>query len=290
MLFHGLIILFSLAAHINLVNSLNIRSNSHNNNEFGSYVNPNPRPYEACPPTDTITLNSCCNVVLTKLDDCKADDLACECCALQSIKQECYHLCPSNPSAKFLSVLVEDCSGMKDINACAIPFKKDDQIGTQKSFIKAKVHKFRSDNTNNNNQNSVTIKSKVVDKLSPNFINGNEESLSAKSKIKLILEHHENNNNDEEDDDDKDFINLVHNDIDQVNLEDEDVIISKSSLNSTLDQVPSLNSSLNESTYFNASGCNNNDETTSGTNQYSTKSIVYSVFITVIITIVAAFT
>lgn len=96
----------------------------HAANKHGTYVNPNPRPYERCGAEDLVTLSGCCNSVLLKLDDCKADDLACECCALQSIGLDCYNLCPGNPSANFLSVLMKDCSLLNDVNACLLPFKK----------------------------------------------------------------------------------------------------------------------------------------------------------------------
>lgn len=96
--------------------------------EQGSYVNPNPRQYENCEVQDLVQLSECCNDVLNKLDECKANDLACECCALQSMKQECYGLCPGNPSNNFLTTLFDDCATLNDVNACSLPFKKDDSI------------------------------------------------------------------------------------------------------------------------------------------------------------------
>ncbi|WPK26137.1 hypothetical protein PUMCH_003484 [Australozyma saopauloensis] len=95
-------------------------------NEMGSYKNPNPRPYDNCDAKDLIQLSSCCNDLLSNLDDCKANDLACECCALQNMDRLCYNLCPGNPSANFLSVLLDDCAPLNDVNACNIPFKKVD--------------------------------------------------------------------------------------------------------------------------------------------------------------------
>lgn len=94
--------------------------------ETGSYVNPNPQPYDNCATSDRIKLSQCCNDVLVNLDDCKAADLACECCALQKMDRGCYNLCPDNPSAGFLSVLSADCLPLNDVNACNIPFKKVD--------------------------------------------------------------------------------------------------------------------------------------------------------------------
>ncbi|PIS57883.1 hypothetical protein CJI97_000937 [Candidozyma auris] len=94
--------------------------------EFGSYRNPNPRPLHKCDNTDMAMLAQCSNSVLAQLDDCKANDLACECCALQSMDSKCHRLCPGNPSANFLTVLVTDCAPLNDINACNLPFKKTD--------------------------------------------------------------------------------------------------------------------------------------------------------------------
>lgn len=99
--------------------------------ESGSYKNPNPRPYDNCGASDLIQLSACCNSILANLGDCKAGDLACECCALQSMDSLCYNLCPGNPSANFLSVLLDDCVPLNDVNACNIPFKKVD--GERKS-------------------------------------------------------------------------------------------------------------------------------------------------------------
>ncbi|OBA22015.1 hypothetical protein METBIDRAFT_14952, partial [Metschnikowia bicuspidata var. bicuspidata NRRL YB-4993] len=91
-----------------------------------SYKNLNPRPYDNCEANDLIKLLACCNDVLASLDDCKAGDLACECCALQSMDLTCYNLCPGNPSTNFLAVLFDDCSSLNDVNACNIPFKRVD--------------------------------------------------------------------------------------------------------------------------------------------------------------------
>lgn len=72
------------------------------------------------------TLTTCASEVLAKLDECKPDDLACECCALQSMKRDCYGLCPNTASGNFLAVLYDDCETMNDVNACNLPFKKHD--------------------------------------------------------------------------------------------------------------------------------------------------------------------
>lgn len=101
--------------------------------EQGTYVNPNPRLFENCDVQDLVQLSACCNDVLNKLDDCKASDLACECCALQSMKKECYGLCPGNPSNNFLTALFDDCASLSDINACSLPFRKDDSVPMEKN-------------------------------------------------------------------------------------------------------------------------------------------------------------
>jgi len=93
-------------------------------NEFGAYVNPNPK--NICEGEELDTLATCASEVLAKLDECKPDDLACECCALQSMKRDCYGLCPNTASGNFLAVLYDDCETMNDVNACNLPFKKHD--------------------------------------------------------------------------------------------------------------------------------------------------------------------
>lgn len=123
---------------------------------FDTYSNPNPRPYAKCDAHDLIKLSACSNEVLTKLDDCKPDDLACECCALQSIDQSCYNLCPNNPSNNFLSVLFDDCAALNDVNACGLPFKKQDQVEGSGLVLKQKV-KIQDPEL----ENSITLKSKV---------------------------------------------------------------------------------------------------------------------------------
>ncbi|KAG7191556.1 uncharacterized protein KQ657_003062 [Scheffersomyces spartinae] len=92
--------------------------------EYGSYANPNARAFDKCTAQELIKLSQCCNDVLVKLNTCKAEDLACECCALQSIDKDCYNLCPGNPSVNFLTVLINDCSSLQGVNACGLPFKK----------------------------------------------------------------------------------------------------------------------------------------------------------------------
>lgn len=104
--------------------------------EHSSYKNSNPRPYDNCEANDLIKLSACCNDVLADLDDCKAGDLACECCALQMMDPACYSLCPGNPSTNFLSVLFADCAALNDVNACNIPFKRID--GEKPSSYKLK--------------------------------------------------------------------------------------------------------------------------------------------------------
>ncbi|KAI5957876.1 hypothetical protein CANMA_004387 [Candida margitis] len=104
--------------------------------EYGTYMNPKPRKTAKCEPNDLVKLSTCCNDVLSKLDECKPNDLACECCALQSIDDECYHLCPGNPNTNFLTVLLSDCAEMNEVNACSLPFKKEDPEPPRKSIVK----------------------------------------------------------------------------------------------------------------------------------------------------------
>lgn len=128
--------------------------------EYGTYLNPNPRPFEKCDAQDLIKLSNCCNDVLSRLDDCRADDLACECCALQSMKQECYNLCSGNPSNNFLTVLYNDCASLSDVNACSLPFKKNDETPSKISEgMKSKSKAKQQDSKEKSNQ--YILKSKL---------------------------------------------------------------------------------------------------------------------------------
>lgn len=157
--------------------------------EFGSYVNPNPRPSKKCPPNDLIKLSACCNEVLSKLDDCKPDDLACECCALQSIKQECYHICPDNPSANFLSVLYEDCAELSEINACALPFKKDYRGGD--GGVEEVNSKYLVKSRNKGDSGSQMPKDSyaIMSKLNSNQELHSKEIEPTQPKSKIVGEH-----------------------------------------------------------------------------------------------------
>lgn len=158
-------------------------------NKYDSYVNPNPRPYDTCNAQDLIKLSNCCNEVLNKLDDCKANDLACECCALQSMDKNCYNLCPNNPSNNFLTVLFNDCASLNDINACGLPFKKEDTIAftSSEGKFKSKSKVKNKEDENFQTNSLVTVKSKIH--------NGNDDEVP-KLKVNLLL-------NDDEDDFDK---------------------------------------------------------------------------------------
>lgn len=166
------------------------------NEEYGSYTNPNPRPYKKCEVNDLIKLSSCSNEILSKLDHCKANDIACECCALQSIEQDCYGLCPGNPSSNFLSVLTNDCVGLNDVNACALPFKKDDDLSTvhlKKLIYKSKTK--HEDLQKKNTETSVNIKSKVNNK---NGINNSEKNdLKTNKEVDLLFNYDDYSNNDQ---------------------------------------------------------------------------------------------
>ena len=155
--------------------------------EYGTYVNPNPRPHEHCSAPDLIKLSGCCNDVLTKLDQCKADDLACECCALQSIKRECYNLCPENPSNNFLTVLYQDCEGLNDINACSLPFKKDDGMPKKNHLVPEMKPEMVS--------SEVTVKSKLSPKYPVDRMawEGEEENIEEEDNVEEKEEMEENN-------------------------------------------------------------------------------------------------
>lgn len=143
--------------------------------ESESYRNPNPRPYENCEASDLIRLSTCCNSILANLGDCKAGDLACECCALQSMDSSCYNLCPGNPSANFLSVLLDDCVPLNDVNACNIPFKKVD--GERKSDYRHR----------NGDKGPVQLSLASFASSLSNKITADEEETPVKPKPKLNL-------------------------------------------------------------------------------------------------------
>ncbi|KAG7665074.1 uncharacterized protein J8A68_001383 [[Candida] subhashii] len=197
--------------------------------EYGTYVNPNPRSFTKCDPNDPIKLSGCCNDVLSRLDECRADDLACECCALQSIEQECYHLCPGNPSANFLSVLMNDCAELSEINACSLPFKKDDEDNETSRKLRKKFkgvsgkEKEEEGEGNGKKKNGLkdvgndgsgmaavtSIKSKVKDEYSDSLPNPPTFSEPFRNKkIKLLLDGEEvvdeDHKDKEEEEDDKD--------------------------------------------------------------------------------------
>lgn len=129
--------------------------------EYGTYLNPNPRPFEKCDAQDLIKLSNCCNDVLSRLDDCRADDLACECCALQSMNQECYSLCSGNPSNNFLTVLYNDCASLSDVNACSLPFKKNDETPSKISEGMKSKSKAKQQESKEKSPNQYTLKSKL---------------------------------------------------------------------------------------------------------------------------------
>lgn len=96
------------------------------NSEYGSYRNPNPLPQDVCESKDLIKLNSCSNEMLGRLQQCKANDRACECCALQSLKPSCFELCPGSPASNLLTVIIDDCAELGEVNACDLPFMKSE--------------------------------------------------------------------------------------------------------------------------------------------------------------------
>lgn len=128
-------------------------------------------------------LNTCANDVLAKLDDCKADDLACECCALQSLSRDCYGLCPGSPSGSFLSVLYSDCEPLNDVNACGLPFKKADGDNIPgKSSNRAKSH------NRGGSKNFKTPDAKLISKFgSKNNISNETTNSTDKSSNDTLL-------------------------------------------------------------------------------------------------------
>ncbi|CCE80324.1 Piso0_003438 [Millerozyma farinosa CBS 7064] len=148
--------------------------------EYGTYLNPNPRPFEKCDAQDLIKLSNCCNDVLSRLDDCRADDLACECCALQSMNQECYSLCSGNPSNNFLTVLYNDCASLSDVNACSLPFKKNDETPSKISEGMKSKSKAKQQESKEKSPNQYTLKSKLHN-------NGEDDETDA-SKLTLWAE------------------------------------------------------------------------------------------------------
>lgn len=157
--------------------------------EFGTYLNPNPRKYPQCQANDLVKLSSCCNELLHKLDQCKSDDLACECCALQLIDRDCYHLCPGNPLTNFLTVLLQDCAQLSEINACALPFKKTDELFVDKKKStpdsKSAVQALEADE-----KYDASLKSKVHNKVDEMKSHVKQDQF-LKKKIKLLIDKDE---------------------------------------------------------------------------------------------------
>ncbi|EMG47061.1 hypothetical protein G210_2662 [Candida maltosa Xu316] len=157
-------------------------------------MNPNPRKIPQCQPNDLVKLSTCCNDLLHKLDECKPDDLACECCALQSINQDCYGLCPGNPSTNFLTVLLSDCSHLNDVNACSLPFKKTEGV-----YISSKKVPFKTvdDVLQEDEKFDASLKSKVTNNV--NQYKAQSDQKFIKKKIKLIIDkgihNHTNHSN-----------------------------------------------------------------------------------------------
>ncbi|RCK55712.1 putative GPI-anchored protein 43 [Candida viswanathii] len=138
-------------------------------------MNPNPRKIPQCQANDLVKLSSCCNDLLHQLDQCKPDDLACECCALQLINQDCYHLCPGNPLTNFLTVLLLDCSQLSDVNACSLPFKKTDDYASVDDVLE-EDEKF-----------DASLKSRVSNKVE-GFKEHVQQEQFIKKKIKLVID------------------------------------------------------------------------------------------------------
>lgn len=87
-----------------------------------------------CSEEDTQILSECASEILAKLDTCKPDDLACECCALQSLNRVCFDACHTSLSSSYFSVIMKDCESMSDVDACDVLVKKS----SGKKYIKTK--------------------------------------------------------------------------------------------------------------------------------------------------------
>lgn len=119
-------LLLSAATAAQLVCAAEVVISNSDSREFGAYVNPNPK--NICDGDELEMLTICASEVVANLEECEPDDLACECCALQIMEQDCHGLCPNTPSGNFLAVLYDDCETMNDVNACNLPFKKHDAL------------------------------------------------------------------------------------------------------------------------------------------------------------------
>ena len=209
--------------------------------EYGTYMNPNPRKTAKCEPNDLVKLSTCCNDVLSKLDECKPNDLACECCAFQSIDDECYHLCPGNPNTNFLTVLLLDCAEMNEVNACSLPFKKEDPEPPRKSIVRTD----EEDPRVLDDPVDASLQSKVY----------NVESLTKQPQIKnqnlnLLV----SNEGGKEEEDDKQ--------VNEVNVTNESVV---------LDNITVI---VVDANYSNSTTVNSLNEHESGTNNFNLPNVV----------------
>ncbi|CCH44915.1 putative secreted protein [Wickerhamomyces ciferrii] len=100
-------------------------------NECGANVNLNPK--NICGREELEALNNCAGEALPKLDKCVPRDPACECCALQSMKRDCYGLCLDNPHGEFFNTMYDACetyTKARGVDPCDLPFKKYDSDTT----------------------------------------------------------------------------------------------------------------------------------------------------------------
>ncbi|CDK28632.1 unnamed protein product [Kuraishia capsulata CBS 1993] len=131
-----------------------------------------------------IKLASCAGDLLQRLDDCKPDDLACECCALQSLQAECFELCAGSPSTGFMTVMFDDCETLGDVNACSLPFKKTDN--EQAKISKEKFGKRPKDS----DKMKVIYKIKSVPGLSDSIVKSHLEVDVAVAENKSTVAEH----------------------------------------------------------------------------------------------------
>ncbi|CCH44916.1 putative secreted protein [Wickerhamomyces ciferrii] len=109
------------------VYGVDLVSSTESINEFDAHVNSNPK--NICEGEELDALATCATKYLAKLDECKPDDQACECCAVQSMNRDCYGLCPNTESGNFLAGLYDNCETYtmaKGVDPCNLPFKKYD--------------------------------------------------------------------------------------------------------------------------------------------------------------------
>lgn len=212
MLFSAVIL--SALAVTKLVSAADVVISITDADEFGAYVNPNSK--NVCEGEELEMLTICASEVLSKLDECKPDDLACECCALQSMKGDCHGLCPNTPSGNLLALLHDDCETMNDVNACNLPFKKHDaqlakflrpnarlpveekepDFALQSVFVNSSNESvvvshferiYRNDYNQSNSTNSITLNSTDCDEVQNGSLSSYSNSISGFVQVIFVV-------------------------------------------------------------------------------------------------------